>query len=68
MGLGKKQGLLLGVYKGKYLCEYSFQHVLLFAPTGSGKGVGFVIPNLLFWTDSVIVHDVKGENYELTSV
>ena len=67
MGLRKKQGLLLGVYKGKYLCEYSFQHVLLFAPTGSGKGVGFVIPNLLFWTDSAIVHDVKGENYELTS-
>ena len=67
MGLRKKQGLLLGNYKGKYLCEYSFQHVLLFAPTGSGKGVGFVIPNLLFWTDSVIVHDVKSENYELTS-
>jgi type IV secretion system protein VirD4 len=40
---------------------------LLFAPTGSGKGVGFVIPNLLFWEDSVVVHDIKLENYELTS-
>lgn len=40
---------------------------MLFAPTGSGKGVGFVIPNLLFWTDSVIVHDIKLENYEITS-
>ena len=48
MGLRKKKGMLMGVYKGKYLCEYSFQHTLLFAPTGSGKGVGFVIPNLLF--------------------
>jgi type IV secretion system protein VirD4 len=66
-GLFKKKGMLLGDYKGKYLCEYSFQHVLLFAPTGSGKGVGFVIPNLLFWDESVIVHDIKLENYELTS-
>jgi type IV secretion system protein VirD4 len=62
-----KKGMLLGDYKGKYLVEYTFQHVLLFAPTGSGKGVGFVIPNLLFWEDSVIVHDIKLENYELTS-
>ncbi|MDR1494449.1 MAG: type IV secretory system conjugative DNA transfer family protein [Rickettsiales bacterium] len=66
-GLFKKKGMLLGDYKGKYLVEYTFQHVLLFAPTGSGKGVGFVIPNLLFWTESVIVHDIKLENYELTS-
>lgn len=67
MGLRNKKGMLMGVYKGKYLCEYSFQHTLLFAPTGSGKGVGFVIPNLLFWDESIIVHDIKGENYELTS-
>jgi len=39
----------------------------LFAPTGSGKGVGFVIPNLLFWDESIVVHDIKLENYELTS-
>lgn len=67
MGLRKDKGMLMGNCKGKYLIEYTFQHVLLFAPTGSGKGVGFVIPNLLFWEDSVIVHDIKGENYELTS-
>ena len=66
-GLFQKRGMLLGNYKGKYLVEYSFQHTLLFAPTGSGKGVGFVIPNLLFWDESVIVHDIKLENYELTS-
>lgn len=66
-GLFQKRGMLLGDYKGKYLVEYSFQHTLLFAPTGSGKGVGFVIPNLLFWDESVIVHDIKLENYELTS-
>lgn len=65
--LFEKKGMLLGKYKNQYLVEYSFQHCLLFAPTGSGKGVGFVIPNLLFWSESVIVHDIKLENYELTS-
>ena len=67
MGLRSKNGVLLGKYKSKLLIVDGFQHILLFAPTGSGKGVGFVIPNLLFWRDSVIVHDIKLENYELTS-
>ena len=67
MGLRSKSGVLLGVYNKKMLIADGYQHILLFAPTGSGKGVGFVIPNLLFWKDSVIVHDIKLENYELTS-
>lgn len=67
MGLRSKRGALLGMYKGELLVADGYQHILLFAPTGSGKGVGFVIPNLLFWHDSVIVHDIKLENYELTS-
>jgi len=67
MGLNSKSGVLLGKYQGKFLIADGYQHILLFAPTGSGKGVGFVIPNLLFWKDSVIVHDIKLENYELTS-
>ena len=67
MGLRSKHGVLLGKYRGDFLVTDGYQHILLFAPTGSGKGVGFVIPNLLFWQDSVIVHDIKLENYELTS-
>jgi type IV secretion system protein VirD4 len=67
MGLRAKNGVLLGKFRNELLVAEGYQHVLLFAPTGSGKGVGFVIPNLLFWTDSVIVHDIKLENYELTS-
>ncbi len=67
MGLRSKHGVLLGRYKNRLLVAGGYQHILLFAPTGSGKGVGFVIPNLLFWQDSVIVHDIKLENYELTS-
>ncbi len=63
-----KKGLLMGRTGARnYLVVDDFQHVLLFAPTGSGKGVGFVIPNLLFWDESVVVHDIKGENFELTS-
>jgi len=42
-------------------------HVFFFAPTRSGKGVGAVIPNLLHWPESALIHDVKGENYELTA-
>ena len=67
MGLRAKNGALLGMYNKKLIIADGYQHILLFAPTGAGKGVGFVIPNLLFWTDSVIVHDIKLENYELTS-
>ena len=66
--LRAKKGVLLGrTGATNYLIVDDFQHILLFAPTGSGKGVGFVIPNLLFWQESVIVHDIKGENFELTS-
>jgi type IV secretory pathway TraG/TraD family ATPase VirD4 len=66
--LRAKKGLLMGrTGTANYLIADDFQHVLLFAPTGSGKGVGFVIPNLLFWEESVICHDIKLENYELTS-
>jgi len=67
MGLRAKSGVLLGKFRNQFLIAEGFQHILLFAPTGSGKGVGFVIPNLLFWHDSVIVHDIKLEIYELTS-
>jgi type IV secretion system protein VirD4 len=43
------------------------QFVLLAAPTRSGKGVGVVIPNLLDYPDSMVVLDIKQENFDLTS-
>ncbi|ABD45644.1 type IV secretory system conjugative DNA transfer family protein [Neorickettsia sennetsu] len=67
IGLRSRKGILLGKDKKGFLIAGGFQHALLFAPTGSGKGVGFVIPNLLFWEDSVVVHDIKLENFTLTS-
>lgn len=66
-GLRSKQGMLLGVNSGGYFIADGYQHAMLFAPTGSGKGVGFVIPNLLFWDQSIVVHDIKLENHSLTS-
>ncbi len=66
-GLRSKAGMLLGKYKGKLLIAGGYQHALLFAPTGSGKGVGFVVPNCVYWEDSLVVHDIKGENFELSS-
>ena len=43
------------------------EHVLCFAPTGSGKGVGLVVPTLLTWPHSVLVYDIKRENWALTA-
>lgn len=40
---------------------------MAFAPTRSGKGVGLVVPTLLSWTGSTVVHDIKGENWQLTA-
>jgi type IV secretion system protein VirD4 len=42
-------------------------HLLTVAPTRAGKGTGQIITNLLSWKGSVIVLDVKGENYLLSA-
>ena len=60
-------GVFLGTWKGKYLRHDGPEHVLAFAPTRSGKGVGLVVPTLLSWTGSAVIHGVKGENWDLTS-
>ncbi|MBB6014515.1 type IV secretion system protein VirD4 [Aquamicrobium lusatiense] len=60
-------GVVLGRYEKEYLRHDGPEHVLCFAPTRSGKGVGLVIPSLLTWPGSAIVHDIKGENWQLTS-
>ncbi len=66
-GLLGHDGVVLGRFGGCYLRHNGPEHVLCFAPTRSGKGVGFVIPTLLTWPSSTIVHDIKGENFQLTS-
>jgi type IV secretion system protein VirD4 len=66
-GLLKAKGVLLGRVGGDYLRHDGPEHVMCFAPTRSGKGVGLVLPTLLSWTSSAVVHDIKGENWQLTS-
>jgi len=66
-GLLDPDGVVLGRFSREYLRHHGPEHVLCFAPTRSGKGVGLVIPTLLTWPGSAIVHDIKGENWELTA-
>jgi type IV secretion system protein VirD4 len=66
-GLLGPDGVVLGRLGGRYLRHNGPEHVLCFAPTRSGKGVGLVIPTLLTWPYSTVVHDIKGENFQLTS-
>ncbi|HMO74320.1 MAG TPA: conjugal transfer protein TraG [Sphingopyxis sp.] len=66
-GLFNDSGVFLGRKRGRYLRHDGPEHVMAFAPTRSGKGVGLVVPTLLSWTGSTVVHDIKGENWQLTA-
>ncbi len=67
-GLRAAEGVILGLSQdGTYLRDNGPAHVAVVEPTGAGKGVGIVIPTLLTWPGSVLVHDIKGENWELTA-
>lgn len=66
-GLFAEDGVVLGRLDKRYLRHDGPEHVLCFAPTRSGKGVGLVIPSLLTWPGSAIIHDIKGENWQLTA-
>src|SRR5712671_2307895 len=66
-GLLGPDGVVLGRHGRAYLRHDGPEHVLCFAPTRSGKGVGLVVPSLLTWPGSAIVHDIKGENWTLTA-
>lgn len=68
-GLFKQSGngIVVGKFRGKLVRLSGQQFVILAAPTRSGKGVGVVIPNLLEYQESVVVLDIKQENFDLTS-
>ena len=70
--LGNAEGVYVGAWKDDkgqlhYLRDNGPAHVLCFAPTRSGKGVGLVLPTLLSWKHSTVVSDLKGELWQLTS-
>ena len=58
---------MVGKFNGKLVRLGGQQFVILAAPTRSGKGVGIVIPNLLDYQESMVVLDIKQENFDLTS-
>lgn len=63
------KGVVLGMTQDKkhYLCHDGPEHVLLVAPTGSGKGISTVLTTLFSWPESMVVLDIKRENWEKTS-
>lgn len=66
-GFRSSAGIVLGRKCGRFLTFGGSEHVLVEAPTRSGKGTGIVIPNLLTWQGSVVVLDVKRENYDASA-
>lgn len=65
-------GVILGRIKRFGIFSYTIienmaTHILMIAPSRSGKGVGVLIPTLLNWKNSVVVFDIKGENYAITA-
>jgi type IV secretion system protein VirD4 len=73
---GKEKPASRGVYVGAwidprgrqhYLRHNGPEHVLCYAPTRSGKGVGLVVPTLLSWGESAVITDLKGELWALTA-
>lgn len=67
-GLRASDGVLLGhASGGGFLVSDGPEHVMLYAPTRTGKGVGVVIPNLLAWPHSVVALDIKRENFAVTA-
>jgi type IV secretion system protein VirD4 len=66
-GLRADRGIVLGRRGGRLLVFGGEEHVVVCAPTRTGKGVGVVIPNLLAWPDSAVVLDVKRENWQASA-
>tara|TARA_R110002126_G_scaffold11644_2_gene51844 strand:- start:942 stop:2792 length:1851 start_codon:yes stop_codon:yes gene_type:complete len=70
--IGHDEGVYVGAIednKGNihYLRHNGPEHILCYAPTRSGKGVGLVIPTLLSWKQSCVITDLKGELWAMTA-
>lgn len=69
---GSEGGVYVGAWRDKsgnlhYLRHNGPEHVLCYAPTRSGKGVGLVMPTLLSWPHSAVITDLKGELWAMTA-
>lgn len=69
--IGHDEGVYVGAFVDNeqihYLRHNGPEHILTYAPTRSGKGVGLVIPTLLSWKHSAVITDLKGELWALTA-
>lgn len=63
----QSQSIIIGKKYGAPLYSNGFEHVLVFAPTGSGKTRSIGIPNLFHYPYSVVCNDVKLSLFETTS-
>jgi len=66
-GFFEEEGIIVGKKLGRPIRAGGFEHVLAFAPAGSGKTTSIAIPNLLTWNESCVVNDPKYELFETTS-
>ena len=66
-GFLARSGAVLGEFRGRLLATTDLRPTLVTGGTRSGKGRGHVVPSLLNWTASVLVHDPKGELWAVTA-
>ena len=66
----KKSGVVIGIdpYTHRLMLHDGPEHILLMAPTRSGKGVNTIIPTGLIWAHSIFFFDPKGELWQNTSM
>ncbi|MFA0925229.1 type IV secretory system conjugative DNA transfer family protein, partial [Xanthomonas fragariae] len=63
----KPESILVGKLKGRYIYINGALHVIVVAPTRSGKTTSIAIPVLLTYQQSMVVLDLKGELFKATS-
>lgn len=65
----KTSGVVVGInpFTHRLMLHDGVEHMLLMAPTRSGKGVCTIIPTGLIWKHSIFFFDPKGELWSLTS-
>lgn len=76
MGLLSNEGVIVGAFEEKRFLrkpkKYTLihngpEHILTYAPTRSGKGVGLIVPSLVNWKHSLVATDIKGELWAMTA-
>ncbi len=67
LALMSGDGVILGKWNRALVRHDGDEHVLVVAPTNTGKSVGVSLPTGLVWRHSYIALDLKGENWTVTS-